>query len=41
MDKVCGECGYNGSALSEDCPMCAPCSGCGRKLMQCECNEGN
>jgi hypothetical protein len=36
--KLCEECGYTQKV--DDCPMCVPCSDCGRKLMQCVCIEG-
>lgn len=42
VKEVCPECGYAAKHLVKTaaCPMCKPCPRCGRKLMQCECLEG-
>lgn len=39
-NKSCSECGYKSMHLYKECPMCEPCSNCGKKLMQCACKEG-
>ena len=39
-NKSCSECGYKSMHLYKECPMCEPCSNCGKKLMQCNCIEG-
>jgi len=39
-NKSCSECGYKSMHLYKECPMCEPCSNCGKKLMQCSCIEG-
>jgi len=38
--KKCSECGYSGVLLNNKCPMCKPCKPCKKKLMNCDCHEG-
>ncbi len=42
IKEICPECGYAAVHLhaGKKCPMCKPCPRCGKKVMHCECIEG-